>query len=143
MPGPKPTPTSQLQLRGSWRAATRPNEPQPELVTELTPPVELKGKALEVWNELAPRLVATRVLTNVDTFALVRYCHLAATWLVIMDAVDGSPKRENLLALGKCGEMLTKLEQAFGLTPADRVGIHVEQPPNGDDKSRFFERRSA
>src|SRR5689334_2427200 len=129
---PRPTPTSQLELRGSWRAATRPNEPQPEAVTDLTAPPELKGAALAVWGELAPRLVATGVLRDVDLYAFVRFCHLTALWRTILAEVEKSPKRDSILALAKVEEMLRKLDAGFGLTPSDRVGIAVEQPSSND-----------
>lgn len=140
MPGPPPTPTNTLQLRGSWRAATRPNEPQPQPVTELPTP-ELPTKALEVWNVVAPRLLATRLLTVADLPALERYARLLAAWRDAMTAVETKQDRSTILTLAKLDELVRRLEANFGLTPSDRVGLSVEQPPNNDGKSRFFEQR--
>ena len=142
MPGPAPTPTKLLAARGSWRASTRPNEPEPEPVTELAPPVELSGRALEVWNAIAPRLAASRVLTSADTYTLVRYAHTMALWLAVVEGLGDAPKREQILTLGKLGELLAKLEAAFGLSPADRTRIAVPEAPSTDPKERFFERRA-
>ena len=143
MPGPAPTPTKLLAARGSWRAATRLNEPQTAPVTDLVPPVELEGRAREVWDQTAPRLAASGVLTSVDTFALVRYCHVAALWVAAVEGAGTTPKRESILALAKLSEMLSKLEAGFGLTPSDRTRISVPEAPSTDPKERFFERRSA
>ena len=140
---PKPTPTAVLAARGSWRAATRPSEPQPEPVTELAPPVELSGRALEVWNATAPRLAAARILTEADKFTLLRYAQTYGLWLAVIEGMGAAPKREQILALGKLSEILVKLESGFGLNPADRTRIAAPEAPENDGKSRFFERRAS
>ena len=141
MPGPQPTPTALLQLRGSWRANTRENEPTPEPVTEIDPPKGLPAKAKRVWLELAPRLVASKVLTVADLPSFARYCRLYVAWQAAMKLVESKPDRSAVLALRAIDDMLRKLEASFGLTPADRVGLHVE-PENKDPRARFFETRA-
>jgi P27 family predicted phage terminase small subunit len=137
MPGPKPTPTAVLERRGSWLAKTRPDEPQPAPVTDLAPPAGLKGRAKKLWKEMAPRLIASGVLRDADVPAFTRYCQVYAAWEIAMAAVEDGGDRQAILNLSKLGDMLRKLEANFGLTPADRTGIKVEQPAT-DDKARFF-----
>ena len=48
--GPAPTPTRKLDLRGSWRAGTRPGEPKPEPVAPVKP-AALSPAAGAVWDE--------------------------------------------------------------------------------------------
>lgn len=138
MPGPKPTPTATLALRGSWRANTRPNEPTPEVVTELEAPASLTGRALELWETMAPRLQASQLLTVLDVPALARYVRLYAAWEAAMRAVEAKADRSTVLTLGKLDELLRKLESNLGLTPADRTGIAVPEKPAANDKGRFF-----
>lgn len=141
MPGPKPTPTAVLALRGSWRAATRPEEPQPEPVTDLEPPPILDGRALQLWETLLPRLTAAGMLTAADVPAFSRYVRIFAAWERAMLAVEQNADRGAVLTLAKLDELLRKLEGSFGLTPADRTGLKVEQPPVQNPKARFFETR--
>lgn len=141
MPGPRPTPTLTLAARGSWRANERAGEPTPSALDDLTPPPGMKGRAAKVWKALAPRLAAAGVLTSADAHTFSRYCRLYAAWEEAMKAVEESPDRGTVLTLGKLDEMVRKLEGNFGLTPADRTGLRIEQPETpADDKGRFFKK---
>ena len=143
MPGPKPTPTSQLARRGSWRAATRPDEPSPAPVTIAEPPADLPDTAKAVWNALAPSLIASGVLTVSDVPSFTRLCRISALWQTTMANAEGNPDRANVLALSKIEDMMRRLDAAFGLTPADRTGIKVPDAPKTDGKAKFFERRAS
>jgi phage terminase small subunit len=129
-----------LANRGSWRAKTRPDEPQLPVANDLTPP-KLPERATEVWRDVAPRLIGAGVLTVADMPAFSRYVRLYAAWEVQMQKVEEEGDRAAILALGKIDEMLRKLEQNFGLTPADRANIRVPDAPPADGKGRFFEQR--
>ena len=71
-PGPRPTPTRILNLRGSWRAKRNPKEPQPK-VARLAAPAWLSDDAKKVFDDYAERLHASGVLTVADEGALARY----------------------------------------------------------------------
>lgn len=134
--GPKPTPTAILELRGSKRAADRPDlRVHPELPD---PPAWLTGPGLEMWGELAPMLYHAKVLTKRDRNALARYCRLWERWRRAEEQVD----RIGLMLVGKDSEgnavvrrnpvaiearnlaaMLDRLEAAFGMNPASRSAI--------------------
>jgi phage terminase small subunit len=142
MPGPQPTPTATLALRGSWRANQRQSEPAPAIPADVRVPASLKGRARKLWNELAPRLHAAGLLTTVDLLQFERFCRLRAAWETAMATVEENPDRANVLALGKLDEMVRKLEQAFALSPADRTKVRTEAPASEDPKERFFKRAS-
>jgi P27 family predicted phage terminase small subunit len=137
MPGPKPTPTSTLALRGSWRAKTREGEPQPEAATDIKPPRNFPKAAKAVWRSLAPQLQASGLLTVADIPTFARYCRTYVAWQEAMTAVEAEGSRENVLTLAKLDEMVRKLEANFGMSPSDRTGIRVDKPSN-DDRARFF-----
>lgn len=134
--GPKPTPTAILDLRGSKRAADRPDlRVHPELPD---PPSWLVGPALDMWHELAPMLYHAKVLTRRDRNALARYCRLWHRWrlaeeqvdqiglmLVGKDAAGNAVVRRNPVAIEarNLAAMLDRLEAAFGLNPASRSAI--------------------
>lgn len=139
MPGPRPTPTATLAARGSWRAAKRTDEPKPPTLDTAEPPKELAGRAAEIWRALAPRLVASAILTTADVHSFNRYVRLYAAWEQAMNAVDENSDRSAVLTLAKLDSMVAKLEQRFGLTPADRTGLKVEQPQE-NAKERFFKK---
>lgn len=138
MRGPKKTPTATLAARGSWRANTRPNEPMPEPVDSMAPPSTVKGRAAKIWKSLAPRLAQSGLLTTADVHSLERYCRLLAAWESAMKAVELDATRQNVLALSTLDKLVRQLERGFGLTPADRAGLAVEQPEPMDGKERFF-----
>lgn len=141
MPAHK-VPTALLAARGSWRAKERTDEPKPDVVTEAKPPKGLPAKARRIWKELAPRLVATKVLTVADLPSFARYCRLYVAWQEAMKLVEAKPDRVSVLALRAVDDMLARLEKSFGLTPADRAGLHVEAETT-DPRERFFENRGA
>lgn len=77
--GPKPTPTSLLKLRGSWRGDINKDEPVPDIgVPEC--PKELDGMAKDCWDELAPMLVGMKVLTIADGKAFELLCVTFSNW---------------------------------------------------------------
>jgi hypothetical protein len=139
---PKPTPTVTLAARGSWRAATRPNEPKPDPLTDLSAPPDLPEEALRVWDDIAPRLIGAGLCTVADVPALARLCRLTVAWQNAMTKVEAKADRSSVLMLAKLDDMVRKAMAAFGMTPADRTGISVEAPAT-NDKGRFFEKRAS
>jgi phage terminase small subunit len=140
MPGPRPTPTTTLARRGSWRANERSDEPTPAVASagDCIPPKNLPRRAKVIWRSLVPGLQAAGLLTLADLPTFARYCRIYAAWEAAMKQVEDGPDRAAVLTLSKLDEMLRKLESGFGLSPADRVGLKVEQPAPNAGKARFF-----
>ena len=153
--GPRPTPTAILKARGSWRAKTRKDEPQPAASIP-DPPDWLAPVARAFWDQLVPELAALGLLTRVDGFALARYCQFAAEWLEALKflqqyghhlvhknqegqvhAIVLHPQNTQLV---KLDGTLRKLEAEFGLTPSARARLTIERPAEADPKDGFAPR---
>ncbi len=163
--GPKPTPTKTLKLRGSWRANDRKAEPQPDATRPKCPPW-LNQEAKATWKQIVPQLADMGVLTKIDGNALARYCDAWARWRKMAAFMDekgemwashepdwvdkqGEVQKGKIKYLQqfpqvgiyhKLGQMLTRLEAEFGLTPSARAGISVpagQQGANEDDVKYF------
>lgn len=149
MSGPAPTPTEILKLRGSWRADTRPNEPQPKKGAPPCPR-RLKGEARQIWKSVCRILAEMNVLTRADGAQLERYCTYLARWRECEDfiAKNGATypmyteeastyigrMPDGRFLVGWCrhphvtesralDSALKQMEANFGLTPAARTRI--------------------
>jgi len=141
--GGRPTPTAILERRGSWRAKTRPKEPQPELGIPPCPKI-LKGYAKRTWTEMCRELDAIGILTTVDGKALARYCRGWAVWCAMVEDETPDLDGKRFEAEMRLSERLLKFEIQFGLTPASRPSVVrlEKKPPHGnakqDEKARLF-----
>jgi phage terminase small subunit len=126
--GPKKTPTSILEKRGSWLAKTRQGEP---VVSADYPPCPdwIKGEARDIWDRVVPQLVNLGVMTKLDGFAFSRYCVYSVLWLKEL----GNPGRTEA-TLERYANQCSKLEAEFGLTPSSRSGLDVKKPEGIADK---------
>jgi phage terminase small subunit len=134
--GPKKTPTAKLEARGSWRAGTRKGEPQPGICDDLKPPEWIKGEALKVWYDLAPKLAKIGVLTEIDKRLLARYCSYWVLWLKAL----ADPARTEI-DLDRYANQLGKLERELGLTPSARASLATNVKNDGDNdsgKTKYF-----
>lgn len=146
-PGPRPTPTRILNLRGSWRAKRNPKEPQPK-VAKPAAPAWLSDDARKVFEEIAERLHGSGVLTVADELALARYADLSVQYRRCAEftakhgdvhvtygrpgpngeqgrptGIQVFPQAKLKLALVSA---LLQLEREFGMTPAARAGLRTE-----------------
>lgn len=135
MTGPAPTPTAILKKRGSWRAKTRPLEPQLKLSKPRTPR-GLSRKTKLRFKRIASDLFEMRVSSDKDDGPLVRYCQLFDHYDKLMayidehgttevapdGAVKTRPEFTQMLALS---DALLRLEIQFGLTPSARSRLRV------------------
>lgn len=166
--GPPKTPTAQLALRGSWRAADRAGEPQP--VASAPPcPGTLNKSARSVWDQVTTQLAAMGTLAVSDGNALERYCRLFVEWQKVQAFIDKAGAAYTLYLRGKDGRHivddsgekiihcriqhpevgvrnklnvdLLRLEQNFGLTPAGRAGITVAPTVAADPLLDMLQRR--
>jgi P27 family predicted phage terminase small subunit len=146
MRGRKPQPAAVQKAKAPVRSR-RASAPPAEAVQvgAVHPTRKLKPLAIEVWNALAPRLVAAKLLAELDAPAFTRYCQLTARYEEAERAIDddglvywtesnhGKLKRTNpaaMLSLRYSRE-LAHLEANFGLTPADRQRIFADRARGG------------
>jgi phage terminase small subunit len=115
-------------LRGTARGdRINPNEPHPRLSSGRVPRwLRLPPDARGVWSRLAPGLVATRVLTELDELALALVC------LSVADFLREPTGRKLRAAMAGLAE--------FGATPSSRTRV-ASQPFEGDDPLDVFLRR--
>lgn len=150
--GPAPKPTALRLIDGG--AGKRPlnlKEPIPP-PGEPEPPEWLDDRARKVWDQLVPRLCRIGLARSIDGNALGRYCVTFVMWLDAvtfvrkhgsMYPVRAEPKKgkdgrevpgrilyyREFPAAGevrKLNQQLITLEREFGLTPAARTRIHLE-----------------
>jgi P27 family predicted phage terminase small subunit len=146
-PGPRPTPTRILQLRGSWRAKRNRDEPQPRVEKPVAPPW-LSEDAKKVFEHYAERLHAAGVLTVADEGVLARYADLTAQYQRCAEFIgkhgdvhvtrgrpgpngeEGRPTGIQVFPQAKLklalASVLLQLERELGLTPAARTGLQAE-----------------
>lgn len=147
--GPKPTPTSILKVRGSWRADVRDGEPACSGVP--TAPEWLEGEALAKWNQLVPRLERMGVIGDIDGDVIAAYCEAwaefveARAWIAengrLACSEKGGEYQHPMVGIkNKAVERMGRLGAQFGWSASARTGLKVEAPQKQDDggKSRYF-----
>ncbi len=143
--GPKPTPTTILKMRGSWRAGLNPDEPRPQPGAP-TMPGKMRTEAKLAWKRIVPRLQAMGVLTKVDGETLARYCTLAARYWEAErflethgqtypmrdgDTVTGFRRFPQVSIANELAATLARIEASFGMTPADRTRLRTQPTTDG------------
>ncbi len=162
MPGPPPTPTKVLQLRGSWRGNARGDEPQPSDDAP-EPPEWLDAGARKIWSRLLPLLEGMKLASRTDEGLIARYCQTFSLYvtaqadLALVEKLKKKKKVTNrewrTIELAesridiafKASDRLDKMGAQLGLTPAARASlagkVPAPQPKAGEkDKNRFFKR---
>lgn len=146
--GRKPTPTHLLEKRGSWRAKTRPAEPQPERAAP-NPPTWLSREAAAEWRRIVPELEDLNLLAKIDRAMLATYCeswaqlvralqHLANEGEVI-DAPNGFKQANPWLRVANdARKAVQQFGAEFGLSPSSRPRIAAPPPPADCKDKRFF-----
>lgn len=146
--GPAPTPTKVLESRGSWRASTRKGEFTPPPGEPQKPP-DLSPEASRIWDFIVPELVATGILSKIDSIMLTLFCTTAALWwkekeaferlgstYVIerdtgqVDPLTKEPIKEKVLrrfphvgVFKELSHQVANLGAQFGMSPAARTRI--------------------
>lgn len=136
--GPAPKPTALRVIEGSaWRANV--NEPKPG-PAPATCPRKLSPQGKAEWKRLMPVLRRMRVLTEADLGPLADLCEVTAELdhaqkllresnLLTRASAKGSPIRRNPLVsiIKDFREQKLRLEREFGLTPASRTRLMVDE----------------
>lgn len=154
MPGPPPTPTEILRLRGSWRANARKGEPHASPRRPKMPPW-LDADAKIIWRKAVVLLGEMHVLCAIDQVALARYCTLVAWWLRSSKTVNSEGfttplcNREGVeLGRGSSADFkvamivsaeLGRIEQQFGLTPSARARLTLADSEQAKDAAKEAE----
>jgi P27 family predicted phage terminase small subunit len=154
--GPAPTPTSILELRGSWRAKRNVNEPRP---TPAAPkcPSDLPPDAKKIWRRLIATLRDMELLTIADWGQLERYCWYWLRWRACEEfiarngmsypiksdsptyyvakidhnssaALIGFAEYPQVSESHRLDKALKQIEANFGLSPSARTRLSVESP---------------
>lgn len=157
--GPQPKPTALKLVQGTpgGKHKLNDNEPKPEAAHGAQPAHELTADGRAIWDTETPKLEMLGLLTTIDTSAFTRYCDIRANWLKAKQFIEehglshpiyfaqtpeeiaaGVPKRLKKLELFaevraylEFGRELSRMESAFGMTPAARAGLSVT-PPEGE-----------
>ena len=135
------TPTSLKLVNGTNRAdRANGNEPEPQLLADLTPPAHLAPRSAKVWAELAPMLRRIQLLTEADTVAFEMLCDAVADYRFARETrgdhmVTFSHKGSQMLdqwlvAQQACGKRAETLMGRFGMDPVSRSRVMVQ--PQGD-----------
>lgn len=136
--GPKPEPAAVKEAKGNPGRRPIGSDPAVDQAdARVAPPAWLKKDGLAVWQRLAPRLSALKLLTQTDVETFARYCRNFARWLRMQERLDkqgeiyeietasGIVRRADpaFLIGDRLERQLAAAEAAFGLNPADRQRI--------------------
>jgi P27 family predicted phage terminase small subunit len=147
--GRKPKPTAQKILEGNpgKRTLSR-NEPKPTGIP--TCPPHLDAAAKKEWKRVSKELIAIGLLTSVDRAALAAYCSSYSRWMsaeeniqkfgmVIKSPKSGFPIQNPYVSVANTAlDLMRKYGTEFGLTPASRTRLSVEQPSTPRDAFSTF-----
>jgi P27 family predicted phage terminase small subunit len=117
--------------------------------TRVVRPAWLTGEGRKIWERLAPRHSAMKLLGQSDAEAFARYCRNFARWLKMQKTLDregetyesesthGNLKRAHpaFLIADRLERQLLVAEANFGLNPAERQRIYAARAaaPNAPD----------
>lgn len=145
--GPKPKPTALQALQGN--PSRRPlNSAEPTYTLEAAPPRWLTDGQREFWDQLAPMLQASKVLTAADGPALTLLCtalaevrsaarqlHEDGRLIPTNDGVKGHPAATHMTAaIGHARALLAE----FGMTPASRSKVIAQAQEEEDELEKFL-----
>lgn len=149
MPGPPRTPTKTLKLRGSWHAATRTGEPEPQAGSPPMPP-GLTEREADFWQWLCEQLGGMGLLHACDMPTFMIAVEAWEEFWTSREAIvkhgavsesktGGEYQHPNV---GRKNKALLRLQWAIaqlGLSPAARARIRVEsEKETAPNKARFF-----
>jgi P27 family predicted phage terminase small subunit len=144
--GVKNAPVHLKVLRGDRESRINRDEPLPA-ESRITPPDEMTAAGREIWEDLAPDLMDKGCLTSWDVYAFEAFCEAVAQYrecrtllhksvskfgkFVELGAAGGQIKSPYHQMMRDCIETMAKLGSRFGLTPADRTNLRMDQADTG------------
>lgn len=116
------------------------HEPDPAYLNDLTPPDWLPENVKQIWNEIAPKLRAAKVLTELDIPALEAGCVAISNYrkltleigseFTVYSSKGGESLSQKLIAQSMYFKQAMAVFQQFGMSPAARTRIAIQ--PQGD-----------
>ena len=153
----RPRKPTNLKLVNGTARAGRENgsEPEPQLLSDLTPPAHLSERSAAVWGELAPMLRRIQVLTEADVVAFEMLCDAVADYRFaratrgdsfVAHSHKGSQMLDQwLVAQQSCAKRAEVLMGRFGMDPASRSKVMINPQadlfggtPGKPNTGRFF-----
>ena len=141
----KPTALKLLQGNAGKRKVNK-NEPSPDALAEVPAPPEWFGTiAVNIWHQVAPWLVESRVLTGTDLHNLEAFCMAYQRWREAQEDITkngiivmGAKQEIKNPACTVSNETLRQMATyggALGLDPASRARL---KPDGGSQKTNAF-----
>lgn len=147
--GRKKIPASIKEMKGTlrpWRE--NKNAPKPERISMLDPPKHLNEIAAAEYIKKAELLDRLGVLKEGDDVALAAYAEAYARWVKAVEIYNktgplvkdknGNPVRNPVgYAINNAVETMYRFLTEFGLTPASRTKIKVDNKPKENEWEEF------
>lgn len=152
--GPAPKPTNLRVLHGDRSDRINSAEPKPS-TTDVVPPAWLSEAGLAVWEQYAPELLRTGVLTAWDVEAFAAWCDAVVRRARAVQALEDEGDILELPVYDKNGKqsgvrlgrnpwamvlrdadaVTARIGARFGMTPSDRSQLQIGGPQRapGDD----------
>jgi P27 family predicted phage terminase small subunit len=144
---PKPTALKKLQGNPGCRPLNDAEPKPPEGVPEC--PSFLAPLAQRYWTDFAPLLASCGLLTQIDAPLLAVFAETYATWRNASEQARRQPlvRRKGYPAINphfkiatNAANQFVKLAIEFGMSPAARSRIRVQQPQQEDPLDSFLKR---
>jgi len=135
---PKPTALKLIQGNAGKRRLNK-NEPAPEAMTEVpSAPIWLGDRAAAIWDQVAPWLVESRILTDTDLHNLEIFCTAYQRWREAQDDITKNGivvmgarqeiKNPACTVANECVRQINTFGAALGLDPAARARLKTSEP---------------
>lgn len=154
--GRKPKPTALKELAGTpGKRALNKDEPKPPRVVSVEPPTPLPPIARAEWDRLAPSLATKGVLTEWDLEMFANYClakqqrdeaeaklaelRKEGSIVALVGLTPNGMKVMNIYLQIRNSAMrdMATFGAPFGLTPADRSRLTIQDPEKEDADAEF------
>lgn len=149
--GRRPIPAGVKAARGN--PGKRPLGTAPEIDTLPKCPAWFGPEAKAEWDRVVPQLVATGIISGLDTAILASYCQLYSRWCAAEEMIPAYPVIENSRGAKvihpACAYASTLLRQLrvviaeLGFSPGSRGRLEIPPSPSQDPLLDFIENNHA
>ena len=147
--GPPKKPTPLKVVQGTFRPDREPKNPAILEPQAPKPPKGMSQPGRACWRRIVPKLVAARILTELDRELLAAYCECWAMYwdlktIVHKEGYTTTTHKGNVIqhplvgSMNKMLDSLIRLGREFGLTPASRSRIEALPEPPTDPTAEFL-----
>lgn len=150
--GPAKKPEGLRVLEGkTGKQKPKTNTPKPRPLAP-APPDWLDAPAIELWNELAPKMEPLGLLTEIDLMNFTNLCIAGATVRKMREYIQENgevmeigpqgyrQQCPEVSILNKNIELVAKISAKFGLSPADRESLNIAKRDDKDPFEEFLKR---